>query len=83
MKCPHIECESRSYKNPMVQFFDCITEPGAVPSDGDIGCCATCGGWWTMKDGDLVIYEPNYEERVMAADAMPESKARFKEIDSQ
>lgn len=73
MKCPH-GCSNKSFA-----WSDCITDPGAVPSEGDCGVCHTCGGWWELKQGIPVKYTPSREEMALAIPQMTASRRRFKE----
>lgn len=71
VKCPH--CEKT------FDWQDCITEPGAVPQEGDAGICAQCCEWWELSDGRPRKYKPTREEMEMAFDEMEDSVKRFKE----
>lgn len=74
MKCPHA-CTDKDFA-----FTDCLEEPGAVPSEGDIGVCYRCGGWWRIVNGKAVQYLPTEQEQRFATSQMSSSRQRFQEF---
>jgi len=73
LRCPYL-CTSKPFA-----FNDCITQPGHEPEDGDIGCCAVCGGWWILVNGVCEKYDPTLEEMKMVVPEFPASRERARQ----
>ena len=58
MICPH-GCSMEPF-----WYQDCPECLGSTPQEGDVGMCARCGGWWQVRQGEAVKYEPTAEERL-------------------
>jgi hypothetical protein len=52
MTCPHC--------GKFNDCHTCVSEPNAVPSDGDCTMCIGCGKWSTFENGDFRL--PTMEE---------------------
>lgn len=60
-------------------FQDCVSFPGRLPKEGDVGMCYVCGGWWTISGRQCVKYVPTPEESNLAYSNLEESKKRAEE----
>lgn len=70
MKCPY-NCTGKDFG-----FNDCPDNPGAIPKEGDVGICATCGGWWQILHGETLEYVPTDEELAMTIPRIGDSRRR-------
>lgn len=70
MRCPY-RCTNTDFG-----YNDCLSSPGRVPEDGDVGLCAYCGGWWTLVDGECQPHMPTLEQMEDVLPHMAESRKR-------
>ncbi len=73
MKCPHADCTTEEFAYATSPAY-----PEAVPGEGDVGVCYTCGGWWQIKEGVTVKYTPTPEELQYTSREMGSSRDRFR-----
>lgn len=64
MGCPHCKLAFVGHA--------CVSVPGELPEEGDVGVCRHCGGWWTLQFGEFIKYMPSKDEEDFVIPKLPE-----------